>query len=157
MAGSAELSQPEKEELDTLMLRAALKQLGELPADTDDEDSDDMAIRVIHALTAVEDVRNEFLRKAQEQLVEELDYVFGGTQSSHAVGTAFFLWISGMVNDIDGQPAYSVASNRLLGFAQGIAAAFAMENARYLLEEGMCFRHSVDGAKALSRYLDESP
>ena len=69
------------------------------------------------------------------------------------MATAFWLWSEEIELDIADCDSSSVAGSRLLGFAQGLAAARAMTEALDLIDEdGSAFAFSSRGASYLASH-----
>lgn len=147
MENEPKLSKDEQAEVGRAMLTAALKALGDFPGNTDEEDQDETARRVVRALAAAATVE-----KAEEARLsdEKGGRVYVETEAHEAVATAFWLWSDQVDLDVSKVSASSVAGSRLLGLAQGLAAARAMSEAMDMLEDGSMFAFSSRGALHLA-------
>jgi len=133
------------------MIRAALDSFGQFPPKTEDEDQDEIARRVVHALVAAGAVRDaEQLRLRDLVECPSID-----TDPHEAMATAFWMWSEGIKMKVTDAAPSSVIGSRLLGFAQGLAAARAMAEALDLLQEGSMFAFCHRGAAHLAKNLPE--
>jgi hypothetical protein len=146
---SYHLTEEEGQAAGRAMLAAALEALGTF---SDAIDRNEVARLVVRALAAA--------RRAEESEVGRLaalkgKRVFIDTQPHDAVATAFWMWSENVGLDINEVSASSIAGDRYLGLAQGLAAARAMTEACDLLS-GDCdeFAFSSRGAVHLGSFLD---
>lgn len=143
-----DMTDSEKTEVDKSMLRAAFAALGDLPSNTVEQDQDDIARRVVRSLVAAASVKSsvEASFKSRTGSTPCLE-----AEAHDAVATAFWLWTEQPGLDIDDCDSSSIAGSRLLGLAQGLAAARAMTMALDLLDEyGSEFAFSSRGASYLA-------
>lgn len=147
MDNEPKLTKEEQTEVGRAMLTAALEALGEFPGNTDQEDQDETARRVVRALAAAATVE-----KAEEKRLSEAKggRVYVETEAHEAVATAFWMWSEQIDLDVAEVHASSVAGSRYLGLAQGLAAARAMTEALDMLDEGSMFAFSGRGALHLA-------
>ena len=143
----AKLTKEEQAEVGRAMLTAALEALGEFPGNTDQEDQDETARRVVRALVAAATVE-----KAEEKRLADAKggRVYAETDPHEAVATAFWMWSEQVDLDVSEVSASSVAGSRYLGLAQGLAAARAMTEALDMLDDGSMFAFSSRGALHLA-------
>lgn len=148
------MTDSEQAEVGQAMLRAAFAALGKLPSLTEEQDQDDIARRVVRSLVAAAAVADSanasFMSRTGSTPVLE-------AEAHDAVATAFWLWSEEIELDIADCDPSSLAGSRLLGFAQGLAAARAMTEALDLLDEdGSDFAFSSRGATYFSAKTDSS-
>lgn len=145
-----DMTDSEKTEVDKEMLRAAFAALGNFPSNTDEQDQDDIARRVVRSLVAAAAVENS-ARASFESRTGSTPFL--EAEAHDAVATAFWLWSEEIELDIADCDSSSVAGSRLLGFAQGLAAARAMTEALDLIDEdGSAFAFSSRGASYLASH-----
>ena len=143
---SKELTTEEQDEAGRVMLRAALDALGDFPCNTDEEDQNETARRVVRALAAAGDAETAEIKRLSAIKGER---VWLHTEPSDAVATAFWMWSEQVDLDISEVAPASVIGARYLGFAQGLAAARAMTEALDLMEDGDMLAFSSRGAENL--------
>ena len=116
------------------MLVAAMDALGDFPENADDEDPDEFARRVVKALYAAETAR----RAEEERLTSEKGReMYVETKAHQVVATVFWLWSTqDYTLEVSEANPCSIGGARMLGFAQGLAAARMMTEAMALLDEG---------------------
>lgn len=144
MGTAFDLPDEEQNAIGRAMLASALQVFRAPSGNPDDpDDQDEIARRTVRALAAAVEVKQaETLRLSESK---------GGrvhveTEAHEAVATAFWLWSEQVEIDLSEVCARSVASLRLLGLAQGLAAAAAVTTAMDMLVGGSEFYFVSDGA-----------
>lgn len=144
-----DLTAEEEAAVEQAMLAAALAALGAYPGDQDLHEAD-IARRVVRSLVAASRAGNGELDRVGAQHVSWHVRIF----AHRAVATAFWLWSEQHGFDLSEVAVNSVASARLLGFAQGFAAADAAAHAKGMLDDDALWVCILDGAEDLAESLD---
>lgn len=142
-----DMTEAQQDEAGRTMLRAALDALGAFPGNTDTEDQDETARRVVRALVAAADVE-EAEEKRFTLLTGERQSIY--TEAHEAVATAFWMWSEQPGLTVEEVAPRSVIGARYLGFAQGLAAARAMTDALDMLTDGSLHAFTSRGARHLA-------
>lgn len=125
-----DLTEAEHDAVTHVMLKAAIKALGELKTADERGIECDYARRVLHAMAAA----NTAKRAECERLKAMNKNAYVHTETHEVVATAFYMWTEEITNMDDAAPR-SIAGARLLGFARGIMAANSATRVIDLLEE----------------------
>jgi hypothetical protein len=137
MSKATEMSDQERLEIGRAMAVAAFKAFGQ---HLEDEESSDIARRVVRGLAAAQAVEDGVKGK------------FGAPPAHAVTATAFWAWCNG--EDVSGLSEFhTIAGEQLVGFAQGLAAAAAMESAHTLLADSGEYWCAGDGAKRLLKNM----
>lgn len=139
------------------VLKAAYDALGERPEYEKMRNIEvrDTAMRVVRALAAA----NAAHRTENDKLFEKSDSRQPAcleVTPSEAVAAAFWLWSEKVdINILEASPGIIFDGSRFLGFAKGIAAAAAMDQAIDLIRDNMSgWPESTTGAKYLLLHTD---
>lgn len=148
------ITDADRDAAERAILKAALDAFGEHYECDDDEETDDTAKRVVRSLAAASAAEGVEFKRLRAIYGPGVSLLLEA-HTAEAVATAFWMWSERVSLDLSDVAPRSIIGQRYLGFAQGMAAASAIDHAVSMMDPDRLAYMDTDDFEILLKRIDK--